>query len=83
MTSMNISLSEQMKNWVDAQLESGAYHNVSEYIRDLIRKDQKENAQNAAFVAAINLGRESGVENRNFKEIIDAAKQKAKSNNAP
>jgi antitoxin ParD1/3/4 len=39
MASMNVSLSAQMKAWVEAQIASGKYHNVSEYVRDLIRRD--------------------------------------------
>ena len=37
-TSMNISLPETMKSFVDQQVESGGYGSVSEYIRELIRK---------------------------------------------
>jgi antitoxin ParD1/3/4 len=51
MASMNVSLSEQMKAWVEAQIESGLYHNASEYIRDLIRRDQGYHAQIEALRA--------------------------------
>lgn len=40
MASMHISLSDIMKNWVEGQIASGQYHNASEYVRDLIRRDQ-------------------------------------------
>lgn len=40
MTSMHVSLSDAMKSWVERQVGSGQYHNASEYIRDLIRRDQ-------------------------------------------
>lgn len=40
MASMHVSLSDMMKNWVEGQITSGQYHNASEYIRDLIRRDQ-------------------------------------------
>lgn len=45
MTSINISVPKQMREWVDAQIESGRYGNVSEYFRHLIRKNQAEEAQ--------------------------------------
>lgn len=45
MTNMNISLPEQMRAWVDAQLHEGRYGNLSEYVRDLIRRDQERLAQ--------------------------------------
>ena len=40
MTSMNISLPETMKNFVDNQVQNGGYSTSSEYVRDLIRRDQ-------------------------------------------
>lgn len=40
MTTMNISLPEALKNFVDEQVSQGAYGTSSEYVRDLIRKDQ-------------------------------------------
>jgi len=39
MTTMNVSLPEKMKEFVDGRIEAGGYQTVSEYIRDLIRKD--------------------------------------------
>ena len=38
---MNISLPEQMKAFAEAQARDGRYSNVSDYMRDLIRKDQE------------------------------------------
>lgn len=40
MPTMNISLPEQMKAFAEAQARDGRYANVSDYMRDLIRKDQ-------------------------------------------
>lgn len=39
MATMNISLPDQMKAWVDECVHSGRYANSSDYIRDLIRRD--------------------------------------------
>jgi antitoxin ParD1/3/4 len=39
MTTMNVSLPEKMKEFVDGRIEAGGYQTVSEYVRDLIRKD--------------------------------------------
>jgi len=39
MATMNISLPEPMKNWVEDCVHSGRYANASDYIRDLIRQD--------------------------------------------
>ncbi|MBK7709399.1 MAG: type II toxin-antitoxin system ParD family antitoxin [Acidobacteria bacterium] len=40
-TTMNISLPETMKAFVDERLVSDGYGSVSEYVRELIRGDQK------------------------------------------
>jgi antitoxin ParD1/3/4 len=45
MTSLNISLSEPLRDWIDAQIKGGRYGNASEYVRDLIRRDQERQAQ--------------------------------------
>lgn len=37
-----ISLPDPMSHYVDGQVASGLYGNISEYIRDLIRKDQEQ-----------------------------------------
>ena len=37
---MNISLPETLKSFVDQQVTSRAYSSSSEYVRELIRKDQ-------------------------------------------
>lgn len=45
MQSMNISLPEPMKQFVDAQIAQGRYSSASEYVRELIRADEKRKAQ--------------------------------------
>ena len=45
MQTMNISLPDQLKEFVDGQVDSGRYSSVSEYVRDLIRDDEKRKAQ--------------------------------------
>ena len=42
MTTMNISLPENLKGFVDSQVQEGGYSTSSEYIRELIREDQKK-----------------------------------------
>ena len=78
MTTMNVSLPDQMKDWIETRIDAGQYHNVSEYIRDLIRRDQADHEKTLAFRAAIDYGRSSGVEQRPFKALIKAVKVQAK-----
>ena len=60
MATMNVSLPDPMKAWVERQAESGRYGNASDYIRDLIRKDQERLAAFDQLQAAITKGIESG-----------------------
>ncbi len=39
MTTMNVSLPEKLKQYVDGRVEAGGYGTASEYVRDLIRQD--------------------------------------------
>jgi antitoxin ParD1/3/4 len=45
MQTMNISLPDPLKEFVDHQIAEGRYSSVSEYIRELIRSDEKRNAE--------------------------------------
>lgn len=39
MTTMNVSLPDDLKGFVDTQVNQGNYGSTSEYVRDLIRRD--------------------------------------------
>ncbi len=41
MATMNVSLPDEMKEWVEAQAANGRFANVSDYIRDVVRRDQE------------------------------------------
>jgi antitoxin ParD1/3/4 len=45
MTSLNISLPEPLRAFVDEKVKTGGYGTASEYIRDLIRQDQDRVAE--------------------------------------
>ena len=55
-----ITLTDQQDNWVKAQITAGHYTNDSEYIRDLIRREQERSAQIEAIRAALIEGETSG-----------------------
>ncbi|KIC21940.1 MULTISPECIES: type II toxin-antitoxin system ParD family antitoxin [unclassified Leisingera] len=60
MATMNVSLPEQMKTWVEEQARTGTYANSSDYVRDLIRRDQARTAAIAELQSAIDAGLASG-----------------------
>lgn len=45
MQSMNISLPDPLKQFVDGQIAKGRYSSASEYVRELIRADEKRKAE--------------------------------------
>ncbi|MFC3216412.1 type II toxin-antitoxin system ParD family antitoxin [Novosphingobium panipatense] len=40
MATMNVSLPDSMRDYVQSRIDSGQYASVSDYVRDLIRRDQ-------------------------------------------
>lgn len=57
MATMNISLPDQMKSWIDQHVQSGSYANASDYVRDLIRRD---NVKRETLCQALIEGEQSG-----------------------
>jgi antitoxin ParD1/3/4 len=55
-----ITLTDKQDNWIKAQIEAGHYTNDSEYIRDLIRREQERNTEIEAIRAALIEGEASG-----------------------
>jgi antitoxin ParD1/3/4 len=77
MATMNVSLPEAMKDWVEAQSRSGRYSNASDYVRDLIRRDQDRAVQIARMQALVSEGLQSGVSDLSMAEIRAAGRAAA------
>ena len=60
MATMNVSLPEPMKAWVERQAQDGRYSNASDYVRDLIRRDQERQNGIVDLQRLISEGIESG-----------------------
>jgi antitoxin ParD1/3/4 len=59
MTTINVSLPESMRDFVNQQVAQGGYSTISEYVRQLIRLEQKQAAQNkleALLLEGLNSG---------------------------
>jgi antitoxin ParD1/3/4 len=59
-TRKTITVTGQQDEWIKAQIEAGGFTNDSEYIRDLIRRDQARNAENEAIRSELIKGEQSG-----------------------
>ncbi|MDP2347852.1 MAG: type II toxin-antitoxin system ParD family antitoxin [Gammaproteobacteria bacterium] len=77
MSTMNISIPESMKLWVQSQIETGLYANASDYVRDLIRRDQSRSDKFAALQAAITKGMKSGVSDQSIEAVLKQAREMA------
>ncbi len=42
---MSFALPEALRAYIDARVRSGQYGNTSEYLRDLVRRDQEDQAK--------------------------------------
>jgi antitoxin ParD1/3/4 len=76
MATMNVSLPDPMKSWVETQAETGKYSNSSDYVRDLIRRDQVRAEKIAHMQTLVTEGLESGVSDRNVSDILTEARKR-------
>jgi len=73
MSTMNISLPDPMKIWVEEQAKTGRYANSSDYVRDLIRRDRARTEAIAELQGAVDAGLASGA-----PTVLDRATFKAR-----
>jgi antitoxin ParD1/3/4 len=73
MATMNISLPDEMKTWVEENIQTGRYSNASDYVRDLIRDDHRRLEDlRAALIEGENSGQSSELD---FEAFIAAKKK--------
>ena len=77
MATMNVSLPDKMKQWVEDQVQTGRYGNASDYVRDLVRRDQERAEARDEFERLVEEGIASGVSDLTLDEIFAEARRKA------
>jgi antitoxin ParD1/3/4 len=81
MQTMNISLPDPMKQFVEEQVSAGAYSSASEYVRELVRADQKRHAKEQLeqiMLKAINSGEPIDV----TPEMLEEVRQRLRARSA-
>lgn len=78
MATMNVSLPDPMKDWVEQQAKGGRYSNASDYVRDLIRRDQDRADKIARLQHLVTEGLESGPGDRSMEALRQAARAQAR-----
>jgi antitoxin ParD1/3/4 len=74
MATMNVSLPDAMKNWVEERSRSGRYSNASDYVRDLIRRDQDRAEKIARMQTLVDDAVASGEGQRTTEQIEQEAR---------
>lgn len=70
MAQMNVSIPDKLKGWAEQRVAEGRYSSTSDYIRDLVRRDQEQEEKLRRLQAAIDEGRKSGISKRGIEDII-------------
>ena len=64
-----ITVTEQQDNWIKQQIESGQYGNDSEYIRHLLREDQRRQQAEQKLIKIMKQALDSGVSDKTLQQI--------------
>ncbi|WP_375408356.1 type II toxin-antitoxin system ParD family antitoxin [uncultured Methylobacterium sp.] len=83
MATMNVSLPDPMKEWVEARARTGRYSNASDYVRELIRRDQERADRIADLQKLVSEGLASGVSGRSRDEIARMSREMAAASRQP
>ena len=73
---MSFALPEALRSYIDDRVQSGEYGNTSEYLRELIRRDQQTVAERR-LRQLIADGLESGEARPVTDDVIDEIRQRA------
>jgi len=77
MATMNISLPDKMKAWIEEQVATGRYSNASDYVRTLLREEQERAEGIADLQALIDEGRGSGSSGKTLDQIFEESRARA------
>ena len=72
MAQMNVSLPERLKAWAESRVAEGRFSSTSDYVRDLMRRDQEAAEAKARLQAASDAGRASPPRERTIEDIMAA-----------
>ncbi|MHB1101492.1 MAG: type II toxin-antitoxin system ParD family antitoxin [Devosia sp.] len=78
MATMNISLPDKMKEWVERQVATGRYANASDYVRDLVRRDEEHAKAIAELQREVDKGLASGISDKSLDEVFAEARRRGR-----
>ncbi|MBA3667532.1 MAG: type II toxin-antitoxin system ParD family antitoxin [Sphingomonas sp.] len=77
MATMNISVTDKMRAWVEAKVSDGDYATASDCLRDLVRERMELEAKLRALKHEVREGFESGPSDRSWDQLLQAMKDRA------
>ena len=78
MATMNVSLPDAMKQWVEEQVATGRYGNSSDYVRDLVRRDQERAGAREKLQQMVDEALASGIVEMSRDELLERVMSRAK-----
>ncbi|MHC5612958.1 MAG: type II toxin-antitoxin system ParD family antitoxin [Nostoc sp.] len=79
MKSINISLPDTMRTYIEEKVAAGGYSSVSEYFRELVRQDQKRQAAEhleAMLLEGLNSGNATEMTPDDWEDIRQAVRER-------
>jgi antitoxin ParD1/3/4 len=77
--SINISLPDAMRDYVEEQVANGSYSTISEYFRELVRQDRERKAQErleSLLLEGLTSGSASPITAQDWQDIRQAVREK-------
>lgn len=75
MATMNVSITDKMRSWVESKVSDGDYATASDCMRDLLRERMEYEAKLAWLRNEVKKGFESGLCDQDWREIIEETRQ--------
>lgn len=79
MKSINISLPDTMRDYIEKQVADGGYSTISEYFRELVRQDQKRRDKEhlqTLLLEGLNSGSATPLTEQDWDDIRQAVRSK-------
>ena len=71
MAQLNISIPPALKSWIDHRITEGRYSSASDYMRDLVRRDQESEPDDVEWVKAMLAeGEASGLVGKDASQVL-------------
>ena len=71
MSQLNVSIPPALKSWIDVRVAEGRHSSASDYVRDLVRRDQESAGDETVWLRGlIEEGLASGVIEKDAKDVL-------------